>query len=141
MQQYVEFAGNHPILVVMWVGLLLAIIVSYVQAMFSKLQFVTPTELTLLVNREDALVLDIRSNDDFKRGHITGARNLPLAQLPSQIGSLEKSKDAPIIVVCQAGMSAQGAAKQLLEAGFSRVSVLTGGMGKWAEASLPVVKK
>ena len=57
MQQYVEFAGNHPILVVIWIGLLLAIIVSYIQAMFSKLQFVTPTELTLLVNREDALVL------------------------------------------------------------------------------------
>ncbi len=108
MQQYVEFAGNHPILVVMWIGLLLAIIVSYIQAMFSKLQFVTPTELTLLVNREDALVLDIRSNDDFKRGHITGARNIPLAQLSGQIGSLEKAKDAPIIVVCQAGMSTRG---------------------------------
>ncbi len=141
MQQYVEFAGNHPILVVIWIGLLLAIIVSYIQAMFSKLQFVTPTELTLLVNREDALVLDIRSNDDFKRGHITGARNIPLAQLSGQIGSLENAKDAPIIVVCQAGMSAQGAAKQLSAAGFSRVAVLTGGMGKWAEASLPVVKK
>ncbi len=141
MQQYVEFAGNHPIVVVIWVGLLLAIIVSYVQSLFSKIKFVSPTELTLQVNREDALVLDIRSNDDFKRGHITGARNIPLAQLSTQISSLEKAKDAPIIVVCQAGMSAQGAAKQLSAAGFSRVSVLSGGMGKWAEASLPVVKK
>jgi len=141
MQQYVEFAGNHPILVVIWIGLLLAIIVSYVQAMFSKLKFVSTTELTLLINREDALVLDVRTHDDFKRGHITGARNIPLAQFAGQISSLEKAKDAPIIVVCQAGMSAQGAAKQLSAAGFSRVSVLTGGMGKWSEASLPVVKK
>ncbi len=141
MQQYIEFAGNHPILSVVWLGLLLAILVSYVQALFSKLKFVSPTEATLLVNREDALVLDIRSNDDFKRGHITGARNIPQAQLSSQLGKLENSKDTPIIVVCQAGMSAQGAAKQLLTAGFSRVSVLSGGMNKWSEASLPVVKK
>ncbi len=141
MQQYIEFAGNHPILSVVWLGLLLAILVSYVQALFSKLKFVSPTEATLLVNREDALVLDIRSNDDFKRGHITGARNIPQAQLSGQLGKLENSKDTPIIVVCQAGMSAQGAAKQLLTAGFSRVSVLSGGMNKWSEASLPVVKK
>lgn len=141
MQQYLEFAGNHPVLVVIWIGLLLAIIYSYLQAVFSKLKFVSPSELTLLVNREDATVVDIRSVDDFKRGHITGARNLPLAQFKAQLGSLENQKAAPIIVVCQAGMSAQGAARQLLDNGFSRVMVLTGGMNKWAEASLPVVKK
>jgi len=141
MQQYLEFAGNYPVLVVIWVGLLLAIIYSYLQAAFSKLKLVSPAELTLLVNREDATVLDIRSSDDFKRGHITGARNLPLAQLKTQISSLENQKAAPIIVVCQVGMSAQGAARQLLDNGFSRVMVLAGGMNKWTEASLPVVKK
>ena len=141
MQQYLEFAGNYPVLVVIWVGLLLAIIYSYLQAAFSKLKMVSPAELTLLVNREDATVVDIRSSDDFKRGHITGARNLPLAQLKTQISSLENQKAAPIIVVCQAGMSAQGAARQLLDNGFSRVMVLAGGMNKWTEASLPVVKK
>ena len=54
---------------------------------------------------------------------------------------LENEKNKPIIVVCQAGMSAQGAAKQLISAGFSQVAVLSGGMSKWAEANLPVVKK
>jgi rhodanese-related sulfurtransferase len=66
---------------------------------------------------------------------------LPLSQLTSQLATLEKAKSTPIIVVCQAGMSAQGAAKQLLKAGFSQVAVLRGGMSKWLEASLPVVKK
>ena len=42
MQQYVEFAGNHPIVVVIWVGLLLAIIVSYVQSFFSKIKAASP---------------------------------------------------------------------------------------------------
>ncbi len=141
MQQYIEFAGNHPILSLIWVALLLALVVSWVQSLFSKIKFVTPTELTLKVNREDAVVLDIRGVEDFKKGHIAGARSLPLAQLPTQLDSLEKSKDVPIVVVCFAGMSAQGAAKQLLAAGFSKVFVLTGGMQKWTGDSLPVVKK
>ena len=141
MQQYIEFAGNHPALSLIWVALLLALVVSWIQTLLSKVQFVSPTELTLKVNREDAVVLDIRGVDDFKKGHIAGARSLPLAQLPTQLDTLEKSKDAPIIVVCFAGMSAQGAAKQLLAAGFTKVFVLTGGMQKWTGDSLPVVKK
>jgi rhodanese-related sulfurtransferase len=116
-------------------------VVSWVQSLLSKIQLVSPTELTLKVNREDALVLDIRGAEDFKKGHITGARNLPLAQLPTQLTSLEKAKDAPIIVVCFAGVSAQGAAKQLLAAGFTKVAVLAGGMQKWTGDNLPVVKK
>ncbi len=141
MQQYIEFAGNHPVLSLIWAALFFALVFSWIQSLFSKVQFVSPTELTLKVNREDAVVLDIRGADDFKKGHIAGARSLPLAQLPTQIESLEKSKDAPIIVVCFAGMSAQGAAKQLLAAGFTKVFVLTGGMQKWVGDSLPVVKK
>jgi rhodanese-related sulfurtransferase len=141
MEQYIEFASNHPYLSLAWGGILLALVVSWVQSLLSKIQFVTPTELTIKVNREDAVLLDIRSADDFKKGHITSARNIPLAQLSSQLSKLENEKNKPIIVVCQAGMSAQGAAKQLISAGFSQVAVLTGGMSKWAEANLPVVKK
>lgn len=141
MQQYLEFAGNHPYLSLAWAGIFIALLVSWVQSLVSKIQFVTPTELTIKVNREDAQLVDIRSADDFKKGHISGARNMPLAQFSSQIATLEKNKDAPIIVICQAGMSAQGAAKQLIQAGFSKVAVLRGGMGKWQEANLPVVKK
>lgn len=141
MQQYIDFASNHPALSLIWAALFFALVFSWIQSLFSKVQFVSPTELTLKVNREDAVVLDIRGVEDFKKGHIAGARSLPLAQLSTQIDSLEKSKDAPIIVVCFAGMSAQGAAKQLVAAGFTKVFVLTGGMQKWVGDSLPVVKK
>jgi len=141
MEQYIEFAKNHQVLSLIWVGILVALIVSWVQSLLSKVLFVTPTELTIKVNREDAVLVDIRSADDFKKGHITSARNIPLAQLSSQLTKLENEKNKPIIVICQAGMSAQGAAKQLINAGFSQVAVLRGGMSKWFEASLPVVKK
>lgn len=141
MEQYIEFAGNHQLLSLAWGGILLALVVSWVQSLLSKIQMLSPTELTIKVNREDAVLLDIRSADDFKKGHITSARNIPLAQLSKELSKLENDKNKPIIVVCQAGMSAQGAAKQLISAGFGQVAVLHGGMSKWAEANLPVVKK
>jgi len=141
MEQYIEFASNHHLLSLAWVGILLALVISWVQSLLSKIQMLTPTELTIKVNREDAVLLDIRSADDFKKGHITSARNIPLAQLSKELSKLENDKNKPIIVVCQAGMSAQGAAKQLISAGFGQVAVLRGGMSKWLEASLPVVKK
>ncbi|OBP16461.1 rhodanese-like domain-containing protein [Rheinheimera sp. SA_1] len=141
MEQYIEFAGNHQLLSLAWGGILLALVVSWVQSLLSKIQMLSPTELTIKVNREDAVLLDIRSADDFKKGHITSARNIPLAQLSKELSKLENDKNKPIIVVCQAGMSAQGAAKQLISAGFGQVAVLRGGMSKWAEANLPVVKK
>lgn len=86
-------------------------------------------------------MLDIRTADEYRKGHITGARNIPLANLKDQLASLDNAKDKPIIVVCFAGMSARGAAATLRKAGFSAVSVLGGGMNAWTAANLPVVKK
>lgn len=141
MQPILEFAQNHPMLSLFWLASLVALLYSTVQGMMSKVQFVSPRELTLLVNKQDAQLLDIRGAEDFKKGAIAGARNLPLAQLQDKLPTLEMDKSKPIIVVCFAGMSAQGAARQLLAAGFSQVSVLTGGMQKWVDDKLPVVKK
>lgn len=141
MDQYIEFFGNHPLLSGIWVVLFLLIVGSWLKSMFSSIKAVSPTQLTLLVNRENAVVLDIRSEDDFRKGHITDAKNLTQAQIDGQqLAGLEKQKDAPIIVVCQAGMSAGRAAASLAKQGFTKVSILQGGMGAWTGASLPVVK-
>lgn len=142
MQQYIDFLSNHPYLTAAWVALFLALIVSWVKSLTSSVKQVTPTQLTLLVNREDATVIDIRAEADFKKGHITGARHLSAEQINTQATTgLENKKDAPIIVVCQAGMSAQGVAAKLNKQGFARVFVLQGGMNTWTGANLPVVKK
>jgi rhodanese-related sulfurtransferase len=142
MQQYIDFLSNHPYLTAAWVALFLALLVSWIKSLTSSVKQVTPTQLTLMVNREDATVIDIRAEADFKKGHITGARHLTTEQINTQAtGGLENKKDAPIIVVCQAGMSAQGAAASLSKQGFTKVFVLQGGMGTWTGANLPLVKK
>uniref|UniRef100_A0A486XLS2 FIG136845: Rhodanese-related sulfurtransferase n=1 Tax=Rheinheimera sp. BAL341 TaxID=1708203 RepID=A0A486XLS2_9GAMM len=141
MQQYIDFISNHPILTAVWLVLFIMLISSLIKSRFSAIKQVSPTELTLQVNRSNAVVLDIRSEADFAKGHITGARHLPLADIEKQqLAGLEKYKAEPIIVVCQAGISAQKAAASLLKQGFTAVSVLQGGMGSWSGASLPVVK-
>lgn len=141
MQQYIDFFSNHPILTAVWVVLFVMLIGSWLKSLFSPIKQVTPTELTMQVNRSNAVIVDIRAEADFNKGHITGAKHLPLADIEKQqVASLEKHKAEPIILVCQAGMSAQKAAASLLKQGFSTVSVLQGGMGSWTGASLPVVK-
>lgn len=141
MQQYIEFFTNHPILSAVWVVLFVLLIASWLKSLFSAVKQVNPTELTLQVNRHNAQVIDIRAEADFNKGHITGARHLPMAEIEKQqLSGLEKHKDEPIIVVCQAGLTAQKAAAALLKQGFKTVAVLQGGMGSWTGASLPVVK-
>ena len=141
MQQYIDFFSNHPILTAVWVVLFVMLIGSLLKSLFSPIKQVTPTELTMQVNRSNAVVVDIRAEADFNKGHITGAKHLPLADIEKQqVASLEKHKAEPIIIVCQAGVSAQKAAASLLKQGFSTVSVLQGGMSSWTGASLPVVK-
>ncbi|MDP5144333.1 rhodanese-like domain-containing protein [Rheinheimera baltica] len=141
MQQYIEFLTNHPILSAVWVVLFVMLIGSWLKSQFSAIKQVSPTELTLQVNRLNAVVVDIRAEADFNKGHITAARHIPIADIEKQqLAGLEKCKAEPIIIVCQAGMSAQKAANSLLKQGFSTVSVLQGGMSSWTGASLPVVK-
>lgn len=102
---------------------------------------VTPTEATLLINREDALVIDVREPPEFFGGHIAGARNIPLAKLAERLGELEQFKSRPIVLICAAGSRSATAYKTLVDAGFSSVNNLAGGVGAWQQANLPLTKK
>ncbi|KKD00082.1 MULTISPECIES: rhodanese-like domain-containing protein [Photobacterium] len=141
MQQFIEFVTSNPILSLVWVGLVLALIASMVKQKTAGYAVVTPNQATILVNREDGVFVDIRSKDEFQRGHIAGALHI----LPSEIkaenfGQLEKYKSAPIIVVCKTGQTAQESASLLHKAGYAKVSLLKDGLISWNEANLPLVQ-
>lgn len=96
---------------------------------------------TQLINREDALVVDVRDAGEFAAGHILGARNVPVDRIGSQgetRSDLGKKKDRPLIVYCDSGARATKAAAALRAQGFSRVVTLSGGLGAWQAAGLPV---
>ena len=101
---------------------------------------ISPTQATLLINREDAQVIDVRNSDEYVGGHLPDARNIPVEQLEARAGELDKFKEAPLILVCQTGGRSADACKQLEKLGFTRVSNLDGGMAGWRAAGLPVKK-
>jgi rhodanese-related sulfurtransferase len=102
---------------------------------------VSPTEAVLLINRENALVLDVRNADEFAKGHITDARNIPLAELESRLGELFKFKDKALLVNCQGGVRSASACAVLKKGGFNKVYNLEGGVNAWVQAKLPVLKE
>ncbi len=102
--------------------------------------WVSTLEATQLINREDALVLDVRETTEYAGGHLLGAKNMPLASIEARAGELEKHKAKPVIVVCADGGRASKAATILREKGFANVVNLSGGFPAWQQAGLPVVK-
>lgn len=100
--------------------------------------WVSAAEATHLINREDALVLDVRDPGEYGAGHILGAKNVPLSRLAD--GDLAKRKDRPVIVYCEGGARSGKAIGELKKLGFSRVVNLTGGINGWQQAGLPVEK-
>jgi rhodanese-related sulfurtransferase len=100
----------------------------------------TPSQVTQLINREDAQVIDVREPDEYAAGHLPESRNFPLARLEERAGELGKLKDTPLILVCQSGARTSGACKQLEKLGFSKVHSLDGGINAWRTAGLPLKK-
>ena len=102
--------------------------------------WVTPGQATHLINREDALVIDVREPNEYAAGHVLGAKNLPLARLVAGASEQLKRKERPIIVYCDGGERAAKAAAVLKRQGFTRVANLSGGLNGWQQAGLPVEK-
>ncbi|HEU4923595.1 MAG TPA: rhodanese-like domain-containing protein [Burkholderiales bacterium] len=100
--------------------------------------WVNTAEATHLINREDALVLDVRDPGEFGAGHILGAKNVPLSRLGD--AEVAKRKDRPVIVYCEGGERSSKAVAALKRQGFARVVNLTGGLRAWQQAGLPVEK-
>jgi rhodanese-related sulfurtransferase len=101
---------------------------------------VTPSQATQLINREDAMVLDVRDPGEYGAGHILGARNLPLSRIDSGAELAAKRKDRPLIVYCDSGSRSAKAAAALKGQGYAKVLNLSGGLAAWQQAGLPVEK-
>lgn len=141
MDQMIEFASDNLILAGIWAALVIMLLYSFLSPMLSKFARVDNHQATLLMNKEDAIVLDIRPQKDFQNGHIIGSRQIKAEEVKAgNFSKLEKHKDQPIIVVCAMGNLAAGTASKMVKEGFTKVNVLSGGMGAWTGASLPVTK-
>ena len=138
MEQLVEFVGNHWMLFVA-----LAVILGLLthNLLLGNQGSVEPQTATTMINRRDAVVVDVRPAADFAKGHIVNSINIPINGFSKQIGTLEKYNDRPIIISCRSGAQSSQACKQLRKHGFNEVFNLRGGILSWQNANLPVSRK
>ena len=99
-----------------------------------------PNDAVAKINREKAVVVDVREPEEYVKGHITNAKNIPLSQLEERLPQVAKSKTVPVILVCEKGARAVRAQQQAKKLGYEKAEALAGGMKAWRDASLPVTK-
>lgn len=138
MDRLFEFVVNHYILVSLFVAFLVAILVLESRRGGAK---ISAQGAVNLINKDEAVVVDIRDRKEFGEGRITGSINIPLNSLKSRVGELSKFKDKQIIVADKMGQHSAMAVKQLNAEGFSNVVRLNGGVADWKASNLPLVKK
>lgn len=137
LQHLIEFIGNHY-----WLTSAFLIVLALL--MFTEGRkagtAVTSQQATILLNRENAILVDVRPKKDYATGHIVDSINIPLDSFATRMVELEKHKDKPIILACANGQHAGPASKQLKAAGYRNVSRLAHGIGGWRGDNLPLVK-
>jgi len=101
---------------------------------------VGPADAVMLINRKDAVVIDVRDDAEFASGHITNARHIPEKQLSERMKELEKFKNKPVIVSCASGRRSASVADSLRKQGFAEVVALRGGISAWVQAGMPLEK-
>ena len=139
MDRLLEYIANHPFLVgaagVMAVGVLGFELRQRSQSAAS----VTPGDVVRLMNGGATLV-DVRSTNQFKDGHISGARNVPGDQIAAGAAALDKLKDKTLVMCCESGTASGAAARKLAQLGHKQVYNLRGGLAAWRQDNLPLVK-
>ena len=138
MDRLFEFVVSHYILVSLFVAFLVAILILESRRGGAK---ISAQGAVTLINKDEAVVVDIRDRKEFGEGRITGSINIPLNSLKSRVGELSKFKDKQIIVADKMGQHSAMAVKQLNAEGFSNVVRLNGGVADWKASNLPLVKK
>lgn len=135
--QFIEFIARHWLLSSAWLILLILLIRHESNRTGPAL---SSAEVTRLINKEDASVIDVRGKDEFRTGHLPGAINIPARELQKRSSELSHLKGKPIILICKTGTTAGSSAAVLLKAGFKNLNKLRGGIIEWQNSHLPLVK-
>ncbi len=138
MDTYLEFAGNHPLLVGALVFSFFVLIFTELQRRTRGLTNLEPQDAVRLINA-DAVVIDLRSAEAFARGHIVNAKNIPFEDLPANKDKIRKYAKKPLVAVCDAGVTSSKVVESMRKTGVENVYGLKGGITAWTQANLPLV--
>lgn len=142
VNEIIPFIKNHLFLSLGWIALFGLIIYTTIKSKLSKVILIDNTQAIQMINKEDAVVVDLRSADRFKKGHVTGALNiLPVDINNGSIKSIEKFKQSPVILMDENGISTNAIGENLYKQGFMQVFILKDGILGWDGDNLPLVNK
>lgn len=140
MNEYIEFTNAHPLLVGSFFAILTLLVFNLFGSRFRGYNVASPADATTLINRNDAIVLDVRSDKEFNEGHIINSIHIPQASVKDRLSEIEKYKHKPIIVSCRNGQRSAPICGQLKKQGFDHIYNLAGGLTAWQNANFPLTK-
>ncbi len=139
MDQYIEFATNHWMLVVAFIAVVYFLIQDLVEASLRKYQTISPMLTVTKLNSGNPIIIDVREKDEFSKGHISDAIHIPVASIEKNLNKIELYKQDDVIIVCHTGTRSATACQQLTKLGFENIFLMIGGMQSWEENKLPVI--
>ena len=141
MEQLIEFAGNHGMMVAGFVGIILLLIWTEISRYTRGYTELTPIMAVQKINQGQTSIVDISSAADFQKGHLAGAEHIALSRFDKSDPDIEKIKSGPVLVVCKNGQTAHQAAAKLVKQGATDVAVLKGGTTQWMADQYPLAGK
>ncbi len=120
----------------------LALATLIIGAALAEVPRIAPEQLVERIEKkdQDVVVLDVRTPEEFAAGHVPGAKNIPVDQLPNRLAELAGAKDKEVVVYCRSGRRAETALTTLSTQGFTRLRHLDGDMIKWEQDQRPIEK-
>ncbi len=140
MDRLLDYFTNHPFLAGAALVLGIAVIAYESRRWGERGLAIGPAETVRLMN-DGAVLIDLRGANQFKDGHIEGARNVPGDQLTAGQGALARFADRTLILCCDDGAAGAAAARTLARSGHGgKLYALRGGLVAWRQENLPIVK-
>lgn len=141
LPQIIQFVIKHWVLCAAFVIISLVLIIEEIRSQQVTGGKVSSAQATYMMNREEAMIIDLRDAAAFREGHIIGAKNIPLADFDRHLDKLDPHRARPIILVDAMGMKTASIAARLIKIGFVHTKTLKGGMDGWKTDNMPIVKK
>lgn len=141
MAQFIDFVHHHPLLFVAFGVVVLLLIANELFSLMRGGKSIGPGEAVRLINDKDAVVLDVRSESEYRKNHILNARHVPRQRLEEDSKEMRQLKDHELIVYAATDTASAQVRDKLSAKGYATVYSLRGGIHAWQSASLPVSKK
>lgn len=138
MDQMIEFAGNHGMMVAGFSAIVLLLIWTEISKYTRGYAELTPSQAVQKINQGQTSIVDISSAADFSKGHLAGSRHIALSRFDNADPDIDKIKSGAVLVVCKNGQTAHTAAAKLVKLGGNDVAVLKGGITQWSADSYPL---